>query len=138
MIVGESKNMLIARVWALAGGLLIVGGTLVVVGCNQGVPLGTVEGRVTKNGQPQPGLWVQFKPEVGRPGEGRTNRDGRFELVYSQHKMGALVGRNRVTIYSGGETDSRDNELTPRVEIFRKEVDVESGANTFDFELESK
>ena len=86
--------------------------------------------------QPQPALWVQFKPENGRPGEGRTNADGRFELVYSQHKMGALVGRNRVTIYSGGETDSRDNELTPRVEVFATEVDVQRGANDFDFELE--
>ena len=109
--------------------------TFVVVGCQQGVDLGTVEGKVTKNGQPQPNLWVHFEPATGRPGEGRTNRDGHFELSYTMNKKGALVGTNLVHIYSGGETDSRDNELSPRKEIFSKEVEVNPGANEFEFEV---
>jgi hypothetical protein len=57
-------------------------------------------------------------------------------LIYSINKMGALAGRNRVTIFSGGETDSRDNQLSPRVEVFSKDVDVIEGPNTFDFEIQ--
>lgn len=115
--------------------LASVVGACLAAGCDQGIDLGTVRGRVTKQGEPQANLWVQFKPIDGRPGEGRTNQDGRYELTYTIDKKGALVGRNRVTIYSGGETDSRDNLLNPRVEVFRTEVDVQRGANEFDFEI---
>jgi hypothetical protein len=126
-------SKLISRV---AGTSLIMTVLLALPGCDQGVPLGTVEGRVTKNGQPQPGVWVHFEPQAGRPGEGRTGSNGRFELDYSQNKKGALVGRHTVRIYSGGDTDSRDNQLSPRVEVFTKEVDVTDGENSFEFEIE--
>jgi hypothetical protein len=108
---------------------------LTVTGCEQGVPLGTVSGLVTKDGQPQANMWVTFQPANGRPAEGRTNGSGEFELVYSASRKGALVGPTKVTIYSGGETDSRDNVLSPRVEVLSKDVEVESGENRFEFEL---
>jgi hypothetical protein len=112
---------------------------VVLVGCSSGVELGGVEGRVTRKGRPQPKLWVEFRPAAGgRPAEGYTDANGRYELRYTGERNGALVGKNRVRIFSGGELDSRDNQLSPRKEIHSREVEVESGANTVDFELDDK
>ena len=110
-----------------------------LVGCSSGVELGGVEGRVTKSGQPQPKLWVEFRPAAGgRPAEGYTDADGHYELQYTGDRAGALVGKNRVRIFSGGELDSRDNQLSPRKEIHSREAEVESGSNTIDLELVNK
>lgn len=110
-----------------------------VVGCSSGVELGGVQGRVTKNGQPQPKMWVEFRPLAGgRPAEGYTDSAGRYELRYTGEREGALVGMHRVRVFSGGELDSRDNQLSPRKEVHRREVEVESGTNTVDIELAEK
>lgn len=109
---------------------------LTIVGCGDGKKLATVEGTITKNGQPQKGIWVRFSPVAGgRPGEGRTNDQGRYEIAYTATRKGAHVGSNKVLIGSGGELDSRGNELSSPVEIMAREVEVGGGANTFDFEL---
>ena len=42
---------------------------------------------------------------------------------------------HRVCVFSGGELDSRDNQLSPRKEVYSREVEVESGTNTADIEL---
>lgn len=104
-------------------------------GCNSDTELGTVQGRVTKDGKPLPKLWVEFRPAAGRPAEGRTDSNGHYELRYTMDKKGAVAGKNRVSISSGGETDSRDNELSPRREIYSGEVEVESGSNELDFSI---
>jgi hypothetical protein len=112
---------------------------VVIAGCGSGVELGGVKGRVTKNGQPQPKMWVEFRPTAGgRPAEGYTNSDGRYELRYTGEREGALVGTHRVRVFSGGELDSRDNQLSPRKEVHSREVKVESGSNTVDIELGDK
>lgn len=105
-------------------------------GCNDGVGLGGVTGQVTKGGQPQSKLWVQFAPAAGgRPAEGITNEDGRYELSYTGTKKGALVGKQHVTIMSGGEIDGRGNELSARKTVHEADVEVESGSNEFNFEM---
>jgi hypothetical protein len=107
------------------------------IGCGDGLNLGTVRGTVTKGGQPQSKLWVRFdSAEGGRPAEAVTNNQGQYELAYTGKKKGAPVGQHRVTLMSGGEIDGRGNELTPRKELFRGEVEVKSGSNTLDFELD--
>lgn len=109
---------------------------LMTVGCGGGLDLGSVSGRVTKNGQPQQNLWVRFVPAAGgRPAEAITDQDGKYELSYTGNKKGALVGPQKVAILSGGEIDGRGNELSPRKEIYRTEVDVASGSNEFDFQI---
>jgi hypothetical protein len=106
------------------------------IGCGDGKQLATVEGTITKNGQPQKGIWVRFSPVGGgRPGEGRTNDQGHYEITYTAARKGAHVGSNKVLIGSGGELDSRGNELSPPVEIMAREVEVGRGSNTIDFEL---
>lgn len=109
---------------------------LLVVGCNDGVGLGTVTGQVTKGGQPQAKMWVQFSPAVGgRPAEGVTDAQGHYELSYTGTKKGALVGKHRVTVMSGGEIDDRGNELSPRQAVHEAEVEVVDGSNEFNFEI---
>lgn len=109
----------------------------VFAGCGDGLDLGFVSGRVTKDGQPQQKLWVRFVPAAGgRPAEAITDGDGRYELSYTGNKKGALVGPQRVAILSGGEIDGRGNELSPRKEVYRGEVEVESGSNEFDFQID--
>ena len=109
------------------------------VGCSSGVELGGVQGRVTKNGQPQSKMWVEFRPMAGgRPAEGYTDSDGHYELRYTGEREGALVGKHRVRVFSGGELDSRDNQLSPRKEVYSREIEVESGSNTVDIELVEK
>jgi hypothetical protein len=115
---------------------LVAGVSFLLTSCGSDLDLGSVQGKLTKNGQPQRDLWVEFVPVAGgRPAEGRTNSEGHYELRYTSDKPGALVGRHRVRIYSGGELDARDNELSPRKEVFSSEVDVQSGDNELDFSI---
>jgi len=112
---------------ALAFGLL--------AGCGSGVKLGTVTGTVTKQGKPQPNLWLIFSPlEGGRPSHARTDQNGYYDMHYIAQD-GVLVGRTRVQIGTGGETDDRGNPLSPSKELLTKELEIQSGPNTFDFEL---
>jgi hypothetical protein len=117
--------------------LLILTVCLVIaIGCSGDKALGTVEGTITKNGQPQEGLWVRFSPsEGGRPGNGRTDKNGHYEIRYTAARNGANIGDNKVVIGKGGEIDDRGNLLNTPEELMRDEVQVTSGANTFDFEL---
>jgi hypothetical protein len=107
-----------------------------VIGCGGGKKLATVEGTITKDGQPQEGIWVRFSPkEGGRPGEGRTDKNGHYEIRYTAARKGANIGGNKVVIGKGGELDDRGNLLNPPEELMRDEVEVTNGANTFDFQL---
>jgi hypothetical protein len=117
--------------------LVLVGvGFIASTGCGGGKELATVEGTITKNGQPQKGLWVRFSPVAGgRPGNGRTDASGHYEIMYTANKKGANVGTNKVVIGSGGEIDGRGNEINPPLELMTKEVEVVGGSNTIDFEL---
>jgi hypothetical protein len=109
---------------------------VITTGCGDGKNLATVEGAITKNGQPQEGVWIRFTPAAGgRPGNGRTDKNGHYEIQYTANRKGAHVGANKVVIGSGGELDDRGNQLNLPVEIMTREVDVTHGSNTFDFEL---
>lgn len=108
----------------------------VTSGCSDGVGLGTVTGQVTKGGVAQPKLWVSFAPAAGgRPAEGITNGEGRYELSYTGTKKGALIGKHRVTIMSGGEIDGRGNELSARKPVHTADVEVEGGSNELNFAI---
>jgi hypothetical protein len=117
--------------------MVIAMALLALAGCDSGgVALGTVSGKVIKNGKPQPDLWIKFVPLApGRRSEGKTDADGNYELKYTLEKKGALVGRHRVSLGSGGGVGEGGNLLHPEVELHTEEVDVHSGANTLNFEL---
>jgi hypothetical protein len=118
--------------------MLAVAATIVVLaaGCSSEIGLATVEGRVTKNGQPAADHWVRFTPAGGgRPGNGRTNKDGHYELFYTAREKGARVGPNRVEVGTGGDIDDRGNEISPPVEVLEIEKLVEDGGNVIDLEI---
>ena len=105
-------------------------------GCGSDIGIATVEGRVTKNGQPLDDHWVRFTPtEGGRSGNGRTDKDGRYELAYSYKEKGARVGSNRVEVGTGGVIDDRGSEISAPVEVYRTEKVVEEGDNVIDLEI---
>jgi hypothetical protein len=120
------------RQFAALFGMLL----LQLTGCGNGLNLASVTGQVTKNGQPQPKMWIEFVPAAGgRPAEARTDGEGRYELSYTGTEKGAKVGKHRVSIMSGGDVDSRDNELSPRMKVHSAEVEVEDGSNEFNFDI---
>jgi hypothetical protein len=108
----------------------------VTVGCNSsGVKLGTVTGRITKNGKPQSKVSIFLTPvEGGRPSEGLTNENGEYQMVYTRDLMGALVGKQRLTITTAAKIKNGDI-VSPGSELVAKEVEITSGPNTFDFDL---
>ena len=84
------------------------------------IELGRVTGRVTRNGQPMPNLWVDIGPiNGGRPGEGFTNTDGWYELWYTSEKKGAWVGRHRAVIGRGGQIDDQ-GVPTPSIVMYSR------------------
>jgi len=120
--------------------------------------LGTVTGTITLDGKPLVGVAVVFQPESGRPARGKTDVDGKYELTYIRQTKGSRVGPNRVEIAPSEEgevseeAESDDGEgqgsaakpqsarpIVPARYNVKSElkVEVKSGANTFDFALES-
>jgi|LSQX01.1.fsa_nt_gb hypothetical protein len=77
---------------------------LLAAGCgSEGVPLNTVSGEVTKDGQPVANAMLMFMPqEKGAASAGQTDASGRFELKFSDGRPGALPGKHRVVITLAG------------------------------------
>jgi hypothetical protein len=118
--------------WGLVAALAIS----TMLGCGSDGGLATVEGHVTKNGAPMDNHWVRFTPVGGgRSGNGRTDKDGRYELAYTYDKKGARVGANLVEVGTGGEIDSRGSEISAPVKVFSVEKVVEDGDNVIDLEI---
>jgi hypothetical protein len=109
---------------------------ITLAGCSSGgVKLGTVTGRITKNGKPQPKISVFLTPlNGGRPSEGLTNEDGEYQMVYTRDLMGALVGKQQLTITMAPKIKNGDIVSSGK-ELVNKEVDINSGSNIFDFDL---
>jgi hypothetical protein len=106
-----------------------------MAGCSSDeVQLGTVSGQVTKGGQPQANIWLEFQPEHGRPSTARTDANGRYSLTYIRQKQGALVGHHKVRLGTGGEV-TLEGDVKPSTELHSEDVDVKSGSNTLNFEL---
>lgn len=114
------------------------------VGCGSSAPA-TVTGTVTLDGDPVEDALVMFTPLTGgRPAAGRTDAQGKYELVYSRSSDGAGLGEHQVEITTADELEQDDGieviperipaEYNARSELTRN---IEKGANVFDFALES-
>ncbi|QDU73189.1 hypothetical protein Pan97_01560 [Bremerella volcania] len=119
-----------------------------LVGCGgSGNPIGTVNGKVTLNGEPVSEAYVMFEPvEGGRSSFGITDTDGNYQLTYMAENDGALVGEHtvRITTQRGAKRDDRGQITQPGVkEKFPPEyntestqqVTVESGRNEINFDV---
>ncbi len=116
-----------------------------VTGCSSdsGPELGFVTGVVTLDGKPLPDANVAFQPEDGAPSYGTTDAQGRYELVYTPKKKGAVVGKHTVRISTyqvlteenGGKREIPEKappEFNTETKLFR---DVKPGEQTFDFPI---
>lgn len=107
-------------------------------------PLGRVTGVVTLDGEPLARAAVAFVPyEPGNASYATTDAEGRYTLRYSVRDEGAVVGRHRVEIRTGGEGRDADGNLTETAERVPARyhatsellVEVAAGDNTRDFSL---
>lgn len=119
--------------------------------------LGQVQGTITFDGKPLSGVAVVFQPDSGRPANGFTDAEGKYELTYIRDIRGTKVGQNRVEVAPSEEAEddadallSADSLETKRPVISGRltipakyntaselKADVKPGENTFDFELNS-
>lgn len=81
-----------------------------MLGCtgNGGPKTVPVSGVVNYKGEPVSGAGVTFSPPEGRPAIGTTDENGRFELVTSVTRHGAVPGEYAVTIV---KMETRDPQV---------------------------
>jgi len=111
---------------------------VIASGCSQGPAVGQVEGTVTVDGEPVPGLKVFYHPPDGRPSRTVTDSAGHYKLKWKPEVSGALVGQHKVVISTITEQD-RVEHLPARYNSHTElTADVKRGDNVIDFPLESK
>jgi len=73
---------------------------IVLAGCGKGdyPEMAKVTGTVTYKGKPVPNMMVNFMPTEGRPSWGKTDSQGKFEMVYDADYNGVKVGHHKVYI----------------------------------------
>ena len=124
---------------------------LTLSGCGESGPqLVQVSGVITLDGTPVPQLGVQFSPafEKASPAYGVTDADGRYQLLYSADRKGAMPGTYIVELQAlEPQFDEAGNRVGPPPVKLPKKYDssgslsaeVNSGeSNTVNFELTSK
>lgn len=104
---------------------------------------GRVTGVVTLDGEPLEGATVEFQPEEGSPSYGETDEEGRYELMFSPDKEGAVVGKHvvRISTYKIVMKDDEKIELPEKIpakynseSTETREVQPGSQEINFDFE----
>jgi len=83
--------------FVLIGFVFIV--TYLVSGCTRNGPqVVAIEGTVTHDGTPIPGLMIYFQPTSGRPSWAISDKKGHFVLDYDPDYDGAVVGNHTVWV----------------------------------------
>jgi len=91
----------------------VVSGAL--VGCEErmdyaSLNLVNVTGKVTMDGKPLPGVTVRFEGPPNRFADGKTDTDGKYELMYDSNQAGCMPGEKVVRIMQGGAGEGSDEE----------------------------
>ena len=86
--------------------------TLPLCGCNHGPEVVEVTGTVTYQGRPVPNLYLNFKPEKGRPSWGITDKEGKYWLHYSKARDGARTGKHTVWVQFRPRSPGEELRLT--------------------------
>jgi len=123
-----------------------------ISGCS-GSPkdLAPVKGTVKMDGEPLKDALVTFTPKAGSTSYGRTDGNGKYELVYNRDTKGAEIGKHVVSISTkhSGDEDA-DPPVAASAETVPERynidaagnpemnVEVQAGKNTHDFDLSSK
>jgi len=119
---------------------------ILLIGCGPS-DVKPVTGTVTLDGEPLEGVEVRFTPTEGEKkvtSRGRTNPEGKYELMFDTETKGALVGKHLVQIVDDPIEDEDGNLPKPR--NIPKKYDTNSdlsaevtagGENVFDFDLKT-
>jgi len=131
---GRIRLARIACVWGVFA--------LCVTGCSgDGPDRARVSGEVKLNGDPLPDADVEFQPDDGSPSYGTTDERGKYDLMYTRDKRGAMIGEHTVRITtSTSSTDAQGNDtklpqLVPPKYNSGLKKEVKPGKNKVDFEL---
>ncbi|WP_139228558.1 carboxypeptidase regulatory-like domain-containing protein [Planctomicrobium piriforme] len=133
-----------------------IAAALLIVGCGRGPKLGDVEGVVTLDGKPVPYAVVIFVPQNVNPrvpSFGATDATGKYSLVISRDRRGAVLAEHEVQILTEKmskrelqdlkETGAQVNtEFVPIPKKYRADgalkAEVKGGMNQIDFQLTSQ
>ncbi len=129
-------------IWRKAVGVALL---FSVVGCGGDHPdVGRVNGKVTLDGSPLVAATVMFQPTgSGRASYGVTDAQGSYTLDYVDGVKGAVIGSHKVIIKTeipgeDGQPPKVKEKLSPRYHAQTElKAEVKSGANSYDFPLES-
>ncbi len=138
---GAAKN---SRGWRhCCVALVVFAGCLTVGGCRTGAgdrpDLGEVTGVVTLDGAPLPDASVSFTQPGFRSSVGKTDSQGRYELIYIRDVKGAAVGTHVVKIKLFKQNGGQADQLLPSRYNSKSELsrEVKPGPNVFNFDLKS-
>jgi hypothetical protein len=129
--------------WATAAFLLAGCG-----GAGDRPELGTVSGTVTMDDEPLADVWVMFNPTQGRTSMARTDKSGKYELMYLEGAEGANLGTHKVVIVTFNEDEAEElrsatgepiKEPIPATYNTQTTLtaEVKEGENVIDFPLKS-
>ncbi|MFM7205579.1 MAG: hypothetical protein ACKO4T_02760 [Planctomycetaceae bacterium] len=109
---------------------------LAAAGC-WGRGFAEVTGTVMVDGKPLQGAFVTFQPEGSDAvrGVGATNAEGRYRVIRPGSKVGAMIGRNRVSVTGGDSGRSLPARYSTESTL---EYEVKRGANVFDIDITTK
>jgi hypothetical protein len=134
-----------SSLWGLATFVLCAG-----CGKDNGPELAAVSGSVTLDGKPLPHVNLQFVPEKegGSPSYGGTDANGRYKLMFSQGRAGAMPGKHRVEITAREAEDGDDGQSKAAGEAVKippkylqpgaLTAEVKPKSNLINFPLETK
>lgn len=92
---------------------VLLGAVLFIGGCGpKGPEVVEVTGTVTYQGKPVPNLFLNFKPEKGRPSWGVTDDQGRYWLRYSNSRDGAVTGSHTVWVQFRPKSPAEEFRMT--------------------------
>jgi hypothetical protein len=124
--------------------LVVATTTIGLVGCGSGAKTGEVTGTVTLDGNPVPGLEVNFVPidiSLGTTATGYTQASGQYELFLPGKKTKTPVGDYTVRIVAAevDEPGGSPIRIPARYNVQSQlKATVAPGAQTHDFELTSR
>ena len=115
---------------------LVAAGLVAAAGCG-GRGFAEVTGTVLIDGKPLPGAFVTFTPEAPDAVRslGSTNAEGRYRVIRPGGKIGAMIGKNRVSVTGGDAGRALPPQYNSQTTL---QCDVTRGANVFDIDIKTK
>lgn len=126
---------------------------LALSGCgSDGPQLAEVSGTVTVDGKPVPNAVLTFVPTVGTTSYGKTDAQGKYKLMFTDSKSGAMLGTHNVEIevkrYSKDEVNEMkaagidaSSDFVPIPKKYNQPgaltAEVKKGSNVVDFKMTS-